>query len=470
MKTSLTRDSASKVRVQVDATSEEVEPAVERAVRSLGNQVKIPGFRKGHVPRKVLETRIGSDALREAVLREAIPELLQKATEEETLAPIAPPSVEVTSYDLGSDLSFEATVEVRPEIELPDFNMLSTTRPSTKATPEELEDQLKRTQDRFATLEAVERPARAGDYMLVNIDTTLHGNAIAELSGNDQLYELGSAWPVEELDKELTGKRTGDIVKFNATIPEQLGGEHAGKEVTFQVLVKEVREKKLPALDDEFAKTASEFETLDELRADLAQRIEKVKAVQADAEVRNRILEQVLDDVEVEAPESLVQSEMAFRLQRLEEQLRSAGMTLDQYLTSQNMTEEQIETDLRQQAERNVRAQLILEEIGRREGFQVTEEELREEVRYHAETLRTDPAQLAKELGERGRLLAIAGDIIRRKALNLLVERAEVKDEDSIDEQAGVDGTAGVEEKADEQPGGQASEEPGQKVENESPD
>ena len=458
MKTSLTRDSASKVRVQVEATSEEVEPAVQRAVRSLSNQVKVPGFRKGHVPRKVLETRLGAEALRDAVLREAIPELLQKATEEETLAPVAPPQVEVTSYDLGADLSFEATVEVRPEIELPDFAMLSTTRPSSEATPEEIDDQLKRMQDRFSTLEPVQRPARAGDYMLVDIHTTLHGNEIAELSGNDQLYELGSAWPVKELDDELAAKRTGDIVKFNATIPEGLGGEHAGKEVTFQVLVKEVREKKLPPLDDEFAKTSSEFETLDELRADLAQRIEKIKAVQADAEVRNRILEQVLDDVEVEAPESLVQSEMAYRLQRLEEQLRTAGLTLDQYLTSQNLTEEQIEADLRGQADRNVRAQLILEEVGRREGFQVSEEELREEVRYHAETLRTNPDQLAKELGERGRLMALAGDIIRRKALNLLVEKAEVKDEDQTDGGQG-----------DPKAGGPA-EEPRADVENQSPE
>lgn len=437
MKTSLTRDSASKVRVQVEATSDEVEPAVERAVRSLSNQVKVPGFRKGHVPRKVLETRLGADALRDAVLREAIPELLQKATEEETLAPLAPPQVEVTTYDLGKDLTFEATIEVRPEIELPDFSLLSTTRPSSKATPEEIDDQLQRMQDRFSTLETIQRPSRVGDYLLVDIHTTLHGAEIAELSGNDQLYEVGTGWPVKELDDELTGKRTGDIVKFNATIPEALGGDHAGKEVTFQALVKEVREKKLPPLDDEFAKTSSEFETLDELRADLAQRIEKVKAIQSDAEVRNRILEQVLDDVELEAPDSLVQSEMAYRLQRLEEQLKAAGMTLDQYLTAQNLTEEQIETDLRSQADRNVRAQLILEEIGRREGFQVSEEELREEVRYHAETLRTDPAQLAKELGERGRLMALAGDIIRRKALNLLVERAEVKDEDSTqDEQS----------------------------------
>ncbi|MGZ4120442.1 MAG: trigger factor [Actinomycetota bacterium] len=431
MKTSLTRDSASKVRVQVEATSEEVEPAIQRAVRSLSNQVKVPGFRKGHVPRKVLETRLGSDALREAVLREAIPELLAKATEEETLAPIAPPSVEVTSYDLGSTLTFEATVEVRPEIELPDFALLSTTRASAKATPEDIDDQLKRMQDRFATLEPVERPAHTGDFLLVDLHTTLHTNEIADLSGNDHLYELGSAWPVAELDTELAGKRAGDIVKFNATIPEQFGGEFGGKEVTFQVLVKEVREKKLPPIDDEFAKTASEFETLDELRQDLSERIEKVKAVQVDSEVRDRILEQVLDDVEVEAPESLVQQEMAYRLHRFEDQLKAAGMTLDRYLQTQTMTEEQLEADLRKQADRNVRAQLILEEVGRREGLQVSEDELREEVRYHAEAMRTDPAELAKQLGERGRLMALAGDIIRRKALNLLVERAEVKDEDS---------------------------------------
>jgi len=447
MKTSLTRDSASKVRVQVEATSQEVEPAIERAVKSLGNQVKVPGFRKGHVPRKVLESRLGEDALREAVLREAIPELLAKATDEETIAPIAPPSVEVTSYALGSELSFEATIEVRPEIKLPDFALLTTTRPSSAATPEEIDEQLKRAQERFATLDPVQRPAIAGDYMSVDLHTTLHGNEIAELSGSDQLYELGSAWPVEELDRELTGKRTGDIVKFNATIPEQLGGDYAGKEVTFQVLVKEVRQKKLPPLDDDFAKTASEFETLDELRADMAQRIEKVKAVQADAEVRNRILEQVLDDVEVEAPESLVESEMAFRLHRFEDQLRSANVTLEQYLQSQGFTQEQLEADLRNQSERNVRAQLILEEVGRQEGFQVTEEELREEIRYHAETMRTDPGDLAKELGERGRLMALAGDIIRRKALNLLVEKAEITEEGSTgapstQDEAGPEGVA----------------------------
>lgn len=429
MKTTLTRESQSKVRLGVEATSSEVAPAIDRAVRALAQEVKIPGFRKGHVPRKVLETRLGRDAIKDATLREAIPELLAKAVESETLSPIAPPSVDVTSYELDADLAFDATVEVRPEIALPTFEMLAVSRPSTEPTDEEIDTQMTRVQDRFATLETVERPAQTGDYALIDIHTKADGTEIADLSGSDQLYEVGSSWPVPELDRELAGKKTGDIVKFDATLPEHLGGAFAGTDVTFQAIVKEVREKKLPALDDEFAKTASEFETLAELRADLVERIRKVKAVQADAEVRNRILEQVLDDVDVEAPESLVNQEMAYRLQRLEEQLQAAGLTIDDYIRQGGFTEDQIEADLRTQAERNVRAQLILEEVGRSQGFTVTEEELRDEVRYHAESLRADAAQLAKQLSDRGRLMALAGDIIRRKALNHLVERAEVKEE-----------------------------------------
>jgi trigger factor len=429
MKTTLTRESASKVKLAIEATSDEVAPAIDRAVASLGKEVKIPGFRKGHVPRKVLETRLGRDAVREAALKEAIPSLLAQAVETESVAPIAPPSVEIMSYDLDGDLAFDATVEVRPEIELPSFELLTVKRPSTEATDEEVSDQIARLQDRFASLETVTRPARRGDYVLIDIHTTQHADEIKELSGTDQLYELGAGFPVPQLDEELEGKRTGDIVKFNAEVPERVGGPYAGQEVTFQALVKDVREKKLPALDDEFAKTASEFDTLDELRADLRARIEKVKGVQADADVRNLVLEQALDDVEIEAPESLVNDEMAFRLERFEQQLRQAGMTLDQYLQQGGATEEQIESDLRTQAERNVRAQLLLEEIARREGFQITEEELRDEVRYHAETLRTDAEELQKQLASRGRLMALAGDIIRRKALNYLVEKADVQQE-----------------------------------------
>lgn len=438
MKTTLTRESASKVRLSIEATADEVKPALDRAVRELGSSVKIPGFRKGKVPQKVLETRIGVDAIKDATVQEALPMLLAKALEAEgaELRPVAAPRVETADYEeVGGDISFEATIEVRPDIELPAFDSLTATKPVTDATDEEIEEQLQRMQDRFATLEGVERPAAESDYIACDIHTTIDGEQVEELSGNDQLYAMGSKWPVEELDGALLGSKAGDIKEVTATLPAELP-QYGGKLASFRVLVKEVRRKVTPDLDDDFAQTASEFDTLDELKADLAERIKKVKDSQSEGRIRDQILEQVLDDVEVELPESLVLNEMAFRLQRFEEQLQSAGMNLEQYLESQGLEEEQLENDLRRQAERNVSAQLILEEIGRREEFQVTEDELREEVQMHAEQLRADPAELAKQLNEGGRLMALAGDIIRRKALNLLVERADIKEEAAAGEDA----------------------------------
>lgn len=431
MKTTLTRETPSKVRLAVEAAPQEVAPAVDRAVRALANEVKVPGFRKGKVPRAILETRLGRDAIREAVLREAIPELLGKAVQDESLTPVAPPSVDVTSYDLDADLAFDATVEVRPDIELPDFTEIVVSRASSQAEAGEVDEQVERLRNRFASLETVERAARRGDYLLIDLKATQDDREIPEMSGTDQLYELGAGWPVAQFDDELEGRATGDIVKFAATLPEEIGGPQAGQELTFQVLVKEVRQKSLPDLDDEFAKTASEFETLEELRADLAERVSKVKAMQSESEVRNRVLEEALSMVEIEPPESLVREEMSFRLRRFEEQLKAAGLTLDQYMEQQGFTDEQMEQDLTRQAETNVRAQLLLEEIARRESFTISQEELGDEVRYHAEAMRADPAELAKQLSTGDRLTALAGDIIRRKALNHLVGQADIKEEDN---------------------------------------
>lgn len=432
MKTTLNRESASKVRLTVEATADEVAPSIERAVRALGQQVKIPGFRKGHVPRKVLESRLGVDAVREAALQEAIPALVGKAVEEQELQPIAPPSVEVKTYDLGGALELDATVEVRPEISIPDLSGLAVQRPAAEPTDDEVDQQLARLQERFASLDTVERPAATGDYVLMDIFGTKGDEEVEALSGSDQLYEVGAGFPIEQIDAHLTGAKAGDIFEFDATIPEVMG-DLAGTEVHFKLLVKEVRQKSLPDLDDAFATTASEFETLEELRADLLTRIGSVKAMQADAEVRNRILEALLAEVEAEAPESLVNQEMAYRLHRFEDQLQGSGLSIEEYMEANSFTEEQIEADLRTQAERNVRAQLILEEVGKQQGLTVEREEIEAEVNHHAEAMRVSPADVAKQLTDRNRLLALAGDIIRRKALDYIVEQADIKQEDPSD-------------------------------------
>jgi trigger factor len=252
---------------------------------------------------------------------------------------------------------------------------------------------------------------------------------VPEASATDLLYEIGSERFVPELDRELAGKRQGDILKFNATLPDTYPGEFAGKEITFQVLVKEIRQKNLPALDDEFAKSASEFDTLDELRADLRTRMGDLKSVSADAEVRNRLLEKVIAEASVPVPDALVNDEMSYRVSRFSDQLRQAGVSLEQYLERSGQTEEQITEDLRQQAERNVAAQLILDEVGKREELRASEEDVQAELLTHAQTLQKEPEELRESLESSGRLSALSADIIRRKALDLITERAEVKAE-----------------------------------------
>jgi trigger factor len=439
MKTTLTRESATTIRLNIEATEEDLAPATDRAFQKLARDIKVPGFRKGHVPAKVIEARLGKAAIREIALQEAIPILYAQAVLEEQLEPIAPPKIEVTSEQDAPGLAFDVTIEVRPEIRLPDYGQIAVNRPPATVTDEDVEDQIQRLRERFAQLETVPRNAMKGDYVLMNLRTYQHDTTIDNMTGSDLLYELGSEGLTADLDANLEGKRAGEIVKFNTTLPEG-PGEHAGQEVSCEVLVKEIRVKQLPELDDEFAKTASEFDTLEELKADLREKLQAIKSATVDAEVRNRALETLVGAAEFEVPNALVEEEYSFRLQRFSEQLQAAGLRLDDYLQQTNQEEAQVEADLKVQAERNVRAQLLLEEIGRAQQLSATDEEVEQEIQRHAQALRADASELRKQLESKGRLGALAGDIIRRKALDFVVERADVRYEDSDEAAAAAQG------------------------------
>lgn len=431
MKTTRTQESPSKVRLQVEASAEEVAPALDRAFRELAGEVKVPGFRKGKVPRRILEARLQPAAIRDAAIREVVPAILLEAVKAENLVPVAPPSIEVSAYEVGGGIAFDATVEVRPDIHLPDLSSLSVARPSTAVTDEEVEGQIDRLRERFATLETVQRPAEPGDFALVQLRTYVHDRTVEEASASDLLYEIGSGRFSPDLDRELAGKRAGDILKFNTTLPEGFTGEFAGKEVTMQALVKEVRRKVLPEAGDDFARSASEFETLDELRADLRVRIEQVKARRADLEVRGRLLVQLVDLAGVEPPESLVRHEMALGAGEFGERLRKAGVTFDAYLQASGETADTLESDLRTRAERSVKARLVLDDVVKREEIAVTDEEMERELLLHAQEVGVEPGELRRRLQRSERLVAVAGDILRRKALDLVVGRAEIRTEDA---------------------------------------
>lgn len=415
-----------KVKINVVVDPDELGPAIERTARRLGREVKVPGFRKGKVPRQVLEARIGREALiAEAIEHEAVPEFYAKAVEEHGVEPLSRAKVEPPDYQDGEPLEFSATVEVRPEIDLPEYHGIEVERRALEVTDEHVDTQLDQLRERFAQLEVIGRPLAKGDYAQIDLRATRHSEEIPELTRTDFLYEVGSGTVVPELDDQLEGSRKGDILKFNATLPESAGEQLSGQEVTFTLLVKEAKTKVLPKLDDDFAQEASEFDTLDELRSHLRERLDEGAEAQTRSEVETRVLGKYLDEIDVPLPESMVSDELQYRASRFVQQLNLMGIPLDQYLQGADTTQEQLEADLRAQAERAVKAQLVLEAVAAAEGIEASDEEVEAEIQRQAQRLGRDLEDVRKALGQ-GRAGVIRGDILRTKALAFLVEHADV--------------------------------------------
>jgi len=416
-----------KVKINVVVDPDELGPAIERTARRLGREVKVPGFRKGKVPRQVLEARIGRDTLiAEAIEHEAVPEFYAKALDEHGVEPLSRAKVDPPDYQDGQPLEFSATVEVKPEIELPEYRGIEVEQPTVEVTDEQVDSQIDQLRERFAQLEVIGRPLAEGDYAQIDIRTTRHSEEIPDLTRTDYLYEVGSKTVVPELDQQLEGSRKGDILRFNATLPEAAGPELGGQELTFTVLVKEAKAKVLPKLDDDFAQEASEFDTLDELRAHLRERLEESAEAHNRSELETRVLTAFLDRVDVPLPESMVNDELQYRASRFVQQLNMMGIGLDQYLQGAETTQEQIEADLRAQAERAVKAQLVLEAVAAAEGMEASDEEVEAEIQRQAQRIGRDPEDVRKALGQ-GRAGVIRGDILRTKALAFLVENADVR-------------------------------------------
>jgi trigger factor len=403
-----------KVRINVVVEPDELRPAIDRTARRLSREIRVPGFRKGKVPRQVIEARIGR-------------EFYAKAIEELGVQPLSRGRVDPPDYTDGQPLEFSATFDVRPELELPPYRGIQVERPELEVTDEHVDAQLERLRDRVAQLEVIGRPLAKGDFAQIDLRATYHTEEIPELTRTDFLYEVGSGTLVPQLDEELEGKRKGDILRFNATLPEEAGEELAGREVTFQVLVKEAKAKVLPKLDDDFAQEASEFDTLEELRADLRERLEGAAEAQRASELETRVLQAYLDQVDVPLPESMVHDELHYRANRFAQQLQMMGTNLEQYLEALGQTSEDVEADLRAQAERAVRAQLVLEAVAKAEGLEASDEEVEAEIRRQAQRVGRDPEEVRRALGD-GRAGVISGDILRSKALAYMVEHAEQTD------------------------------------------
>ena len=427
MQTTLEETDKHVVRLSVEVPPDEVSRDLDKAYRKVAGEVRIPGFRKGKVPKQIIDARVGRDAVLQEFVRDSLPTYYVRALREHDLAPIAEPDIDLESLEDGSPLRFTATVEIRPRLSLEpeQYRGVNVESPPAEPTEVEIDEYLDRLRDRFAELEVVSRPARKGDYVLADVRASVHGEEVAEASRPGLLTEVGKEELLPELDRELEEKRKGEILKFNATLPEAFG-ERAGSEVTFQVLVKEVKAKTLPALDDEFAKTASEFDTLEELRNDIRTKLGALKEAESKAILRDLVLQRIIESVDVDIPERLVDAETESRIERAKDRAEQIGTTLDDALASQGWDELRFRSDARAHAIRAIKADLVLEAVARAEGVQVTREDLDRETEGLAQAMGRDVKEVRRILEQSGQVTSLAGDIIRSKALDLLVEAADV--------------------------------------------
>jgi trigger factor len=424
------------VKLTVEIAPDEYSKEMDATYRSIANQVKIPGFRKGKVPKQIIDAQIGREVVRDEFLEHAVPQYYRQAVSEQDLAPIADPEIDLEGFTDDAPLVFTATVEVRPRLELAeaDYTGLKVTKPAATVTEADVDEWIDRLRERFAELEPADRPVIEGDFVTIDVKAMSGGEEIDGLTRTDYLYFVGSGEFGADLDAQLAGTKPGDILKASEEMGPGAGEGLAGNTADLTVLVKDVKARRLPEADDDFAKTASEFDTLEQLREDLRARLGETKEREATAALRDRVLDAMVDSIEVDIPDTLIDDETEHRVTHAAERAERAGLTLDDLLEAQGWDEARLREDSRDHAVRAIKADLALEGVARAEKIEVTADELGAEITSLAAAYGRDSKELAKQLERTGQIVTLAGDIIRGKALDLLVERADIDEEAPTDE------------------------------------
>ena len=427
VKSSVEALEGNKVKVIVDIEEAEFEKDLDAAFTRLAKEVKMPGFRPGKVPRKVLEARIGVDYARQDAFREGLPEFYVEAVKEHEVDVIAPPSIEVTGGEEGGDITFEAEVEIRPVIELSDYAPLEVEVPAPAVSDDEIDEQIEQMLGQYGTLETVERPAEDGDRVSIDIEAIHEDEPVAGLTAEDYLYQVGMGAVVPELDENLVGASAGDDITFEAEHPD----EDEEEPLHFTIKVKQVQATVLPEADDAWAKENSEFETLAELRADLQTRLGRSRIIQSITARRNNIAEAVAKMVDDElVPEALESMEFENRIQDMAMRLQAQGLDFDQFLQFSGQSREALLSDMREGAGVSARLDLALRAIAAAEGLEPDEAELEVEFERVAAQVERTVDDVREEFTTAGQLPAIRADLAKSNALDWLVERTTLVDED----------------------------------------
>jgi trigger factor len=417
-----------RVRLAIEVPWSDLDHAFGEVYKELGRQVRVPGFRPGKVPNRVLDQRIGRPVVLEQVVQHAVPEVYSEAVRENQVRVISQPEVEVTRLDDGEALAFTATVDVAPTLELPPLDSLAVTVDDVEVTDEEIDAQISVMRERFATLSGVERAAAEGDYVSIDLEATLNGEVLEDGSTTGMSYEVGSGNLMAGLDEAVTGLSADESATFQTAL---LSGDDAGELADVTVTVRSVKAKELPELDDEFASIASEFDTLAELRDDVRTRLSRTKVLQQGAQARDKLVEHLIEVIEVPVPENMVEQELAWRSQAMERELQQAGMDWDAYFTAAQIEggREEYDAELRENVEKAVKTQFILDSIADAREVTVDNEDLSAQIMAQAQRNRVSPEQYAQQLQQGNNIADFVADVRRTKALAQLLEETTITDE-----------------------------------------
>jgi trigger factor len=416
-----------RVRLAIEVPWSDLDHAFGEVYKELGKQVRVPGFRPGKVPNRVLDQRIGRPVVLEQVVQHAVPEVYSEAIRENQVRVISQPDVEVTRLDDGEALAFTAEVDVAPTLELPPLESLSVTVDDVEVTDEEIDSQISVMRERFATLSGVERAAEDGDYVSIDLEATLNGEVLEDGSTTGMSYEVGSGQLMAGLDDAVRGLSVDESATFQTAL---LSGDDAGELADVTVTVRSVKAKELPELDDEFASIASEFDTLAELREDVRTRLSRTKVLQQGAEARDKLVEHLIEVIEVPVPEKMVEQELDWRSQAMERELQQAGMDWDAYFSAAGIEggREAYDAELRENVEKAVKTQFILDSIADAREVTVDNEDLSAQIMAQAQRNRVSPEQYAQQLQQGNNIADFVADVRRTKALAQLLEETTITD------------------------------------------
>ena len=407
MKSAVETLSPTRVRISIDLDFKDLEPHVATAYQTLAQQVTIPGFRKGKVPRQLIDQRVGRGAVLNEAINTALPEFYSQAARENEVLVVGRPNVDIKELKDNEIVKFEVEVDVRPEIKLPDFSEIELSVPDVALSEKDIEDQVEALRIRFGTLVTIEKDAASGDFVTIDLVAKIEGKEVEGGTANGISYEVGSNRMIDGLDAALEGMKVGESKNFTAQLVGMKEGETGEVTVTLQA----VKKRELPDLNDEFAKLASEFETLEELKNDTKERLTRLKSMEQGAQARDELLKYLLEKVEIQVPEQLVTDEVHDHLEK-----------------ENRLEDETHRKEVTEEITRSVRADFLLDAIVKAEEVQVSEAELTEYLIRTAARYGMTPEQFAQQLTQAGQITALMAEVARTKALAIALERVKIKD------------------------------------------